>query len=324
MSELAIGCHECTDVEQMVIGNQELLPFVHVLLPHTAHASSNPPVVGKLELVFQVVVHGVEFHGEFSLIDRLLKFAAEVALITYNCLQLTSTQLPRVVANHLGVKHALRRQLHAIAFCRVAVFPNQFACLLVALALDDARSEIDVREAEPTVSPFAADTQHTLEVALLEPRSGHIAIAIIAVGMGRLVGEMPVPDKAADIACKTYDVFPQALVGLILTAHVHLQQPFVEHGFGMQNHDTCDGVATIHERSGALENLDRMDGFSSHFEAMLVAPLLAFLAYALIDHHHAIVAQASDHGLGDARACADLRKSRVTADGIDEVAACGA
>ena len=171
------------------------------------------------------------------------------------------------------------------------------------------------------MSPFPADAQHSLEVALLEPRTGHIAIAIVAVGMGGLIGVMPVPDKTADIASKTYNVFPQSLIRLILAAHVHLHHTFVEHGFGMQNHNTRDCIATIHQRSRALEDFDRMDGFGSHFETMLVAPLLALLTYALIDHHHAIVAQASDYGLRDARTCTNLRQTRMTADGIDEVAA---
>ena len=219
------------------------------------------------------------------------------------------------------MEHALRWQLQAVAFGCVAIFPNQFACLLVALALDDAWSEIDVCKAEPTVSPLAADAQHTLEVALLEPRTGHVAIAIILVGMGCLVGVMPVPDKTADIACKADNVFPQALVGLILAAHMHLHHTFVEHGFGMQYHHASDGITTIHQRSGTFKDFDRMDSCRGYLEAMLVAPLLAFLAYALIDHHHAIVAQATDHGLRDARACADLRQTRLATDGIDEIAA---
>ena len=52
---------------------------------------------------------------------------------------------------------------------------------------------------------------------------------------------------------------------------------------------------------------------------MFIAPLLTFLPHAIVHHHDAIVAHASDHWLGDAAACGDLRHAWLVGYSVYEV-----
>lgn len=59
-----------------------------------------------------------------------------------------------------------------------------------------------------------------------------------------------------------------------------------------------------------------MDGLPVGLYAVLVAPLLPLLPHAVIDHQHAVVAQAANHGLADAAARGYLADAGLPADGI--------
>ena len=64
----------------------------------------------------------------------------------------------------------------------------------------------------------------------------------------------------------------------------------------MKYQHTCHRIATVHQRGGTFQNLYRVHVLRVYLDAVLIAPLLSFLAYALVHHDDAVVAQSADNG----------------------------
>ena len=65
----------------------------------------------------------------------------------------------------------------------------------------------------------------------------------------------------------------------------------------MENEHPGHGVGAVHQGSRTLEDLHGMDAGPIDFDAVLVAPLLPFLADSVIHDHHPVVTQAADDRL---------------------------
>ena len=66
----------------------------------------------------------------------------------------------------------------------------------------------------------------------------------------------------------------------------------------MQHDDTCQGVGAIHERCRPFDDFGIVHAVGIHLNAVLVAPLVALLAYAVVYHDESVEAQSAYHGLG--------------------------
>ena len=91
------------------------------------------------------------------------------------------------------------------------------------------------------------------------------------------------------------------------------------HGSAPADEHARQGVGAVHERGRALEDFHGMDGGPVQFYAVFVAPLLAFLADAVIHHHHAVESQAADDRLGNAGARCNGAQARFRRQGLDNV-----
>lgn len=87
----------------------------------------------------------------------------------------------------------------------------------------------------------------------------------------------------------------------------------------MEDDDARHSVRTVHEAGRPLEYLYRVYRVRVCLHAVLVAPLLAFLPDAVVDHHHAVVAQSAYHRFGDAAAGGNLRHAGLAGYGVDDV-----
>ena len=76
-----------------------------------------------------------------------------------------------------------------------------------------------------------------------------------------------------------------------------------------------------HQGSRTFEDLHRVYAGTVYLDAVLVAPLLAFLPDTVAHHHHAVIAHAADDGFGDTSPCSNLAEARFCCNGIDDIAA---
>ena len=234
------------------------------------------------------------------------KLLAAVLLIAHQGLQRAVAYEEGVVKRHLVVidfLESLRRLQHAV----------------VAFARDQAGLEVVGRELQVAVAPGLIGAQHAGERLLVELRARHAAVAAVLHLVGILLAPTPVPHHAATVAGEVGRVVVEVLVRLVLAAHGGLHLALGHDGVLVHHQHAGHGVAAVEQRGGAFQNLDRVDGLGVNLYAVLVAPLLALLADAVVDHDDAVVAQASDDGLRDAAARGELAHAGLMGHGVDDV-----
>ena len=128
-----------------------------------------------------------------------------------------------------------------------------------------------------------------------------------------------VPDESLLIARKVDGVVPEVGIRLPSAAHGGLHRAEGLDGGIVENNDAGHGIRAVHQRGGSFHDFYGMNAFAIHFHTMLIAPLLAFLADAVVDHQYAVVSQSADDWLGDAASRSDLGYARLTGNGVNDV-----
>ena len=169
------------------------------------------------------------------------------------------------------------------------------------------------------IAPSAVQPQHTGEGSFLELGAPYLPVSFVLVFTGSFLAPSAIPYDASFVACKINGIVPQTVVRLELTSYGRRHLPKGHHGVLMQHQHTCHGIRTIHQRGGTFQYLDGMDSLGIYFNTMLVTPLLSFLTDAVIDCDNAVIAQSTDDGFGDSRACGDLINSRLTGDSVYDI-----
>ena len=137
-------------------------------MPHAVHATRHFPSVELLRQVAHVVGHGMQFEIQFILVFVLLELLTTVLLVTHDSLQPTLAQVQRVVPHGFVVVYLLEGQCLAVAMIREALATLQLACLLVALALNNAGCLVEDGSRQVRVAPLLVYAQHQASCPLAE------------------------------------------------------------------------------------------------------------------------------------------------------------
>ena len=121
------------------------------------------------------------------------------------------------------------------------------------------------------------------------------------------------------VACCRQRVSKQVVIALIFRTYIALYRTGRRIGHALEDEHAGQGVRAIHERGRSLENLYGVHRGSVYFNAVLVSPLLAFLTDAIVHHHHAVITQSADHGLGDAAAGGNGAQTRLGRQRINDI-----
>ena len=140
--------------------------------------------------------------------------------------------------------------------------------------------------------------------------------------MGQLLTETAVPHKALFIAGHRQRIAEQTVVRLVFRAHIGLHGTLGRRWGTVQDDHAGHGVRAVHQRGGSLQNLYRVHGSAVYLYAVLVAPLLTFLAHTFAHHHHAVVSQSADDGLRDGTTRRQLGNTRQFGYGVNDVCRC--
>ena len=241
-----------------------------------------------------------------------------VLLVADDGFQIAPREVDGIVPHHFVVLDLLIGQRPAVALGR-RPRADELAGQGVALALGDAGRQVIDGARQPRVAPRLADTKHQTACHIAELRAGHIAVVPVLIGMGHLLTEPAVPHEAFLVAGKREGIMEEAIVGLIFRGGIHQHRPLGGHGRRVENHHTGHGIGAIHQRGGTFQNLHGTDSGGIYLHAVLVAPLLTFLAHAVAHDDDAVVAQSADDGFRDGTARGELRQSGQVADGIDDI-----
>ena len=150
-------------------------------------------------------------------------------------------------------------------------------------------------------------------------RARHVAIHLVFIFAGVFLAPAPVPYHAALVPSKIDGVVEEVAVGLVAGAEVHSHPPLRHHRLLVQHQHAGHGVAAIHERGRALQNLHRVHRLVVDLYAVLVAPLLALLPDAVAHGDNAVVAQSAYDGFRYAAAGGQLADAWLMGNGVDDV-----
>ena len=308
-----------SEVKQTVVGNEIFLALVLRRLIHAADACRQLPSVPFVGDVTHVVGQRVQLEIQLVVIHRLLILLTAVLLIADDGLQIARREVQRIVPHDLVVFHLLEGQRLSITMTRPPVFMFQFARLGVALALDDAWRQVVGRCRQSRVPPPFVHAQHQASCLFAKLRTRHVVVIFILIRVRHLLAPARVPHKTFLVAGHLQRVVEEAVIGLVfrtdIGAHVALGQCRLR----MHDDHTSHRVRAVHQRCRTLQYLDAAHTAAIHFHAVLVAPLLTFLAHTLAHHHHAVVTQSADDGFRDAAARRQLVHTRLMTDGVDDV-----
>ena len=269
----------------------------------------------------QVVVHGVELEVESALIGILflLKLLTAVLLVAQKELQVAVAQEPGVVEHHLVVVYLLIGHRLAVTLGIVAFRDEKVARLLVSFPLHDARRTVIVVEDEVGMALAVIPTEELGECLLTEGRAEDIAVVFVLVGVRHLAAVAGIPHEASLVAGEVERIVEESVVGLVARGEVGPHVTLGQRGDGMEDDDSCHRIRTIHQACRTLQDFHGVNRCRIYLDAVFIAPLLTFLPDAVVDHHHTVVSEATDHRLGDAASRGYLGDSRLVGDGIDDV-----
>ena len=295
------------DVEQMVRRNQELRALVSRHLAHSVEAEVAHPTTPVGGDVANIVTGGVQQEVKAAFL-RLFKLLTAVLLIAEEQLQIAFAEIEHIVGHHLIVINLLKRRLRF------------FSSLPRPIAFNDAGLQVIIGEFEATLAPSFLETHHPFEGLLAELGVEDVAVDLVGIFASVLLAPAGIPDDALFIAGKVKRVVPEVGVGLVTAQQIDCHLIRRGNGCVVHNDDTGHRVGAVHQGGGAFDDLHGVHALAIDLHAVLVAPLLAFLADTVVDHQHAVVAHSANHGLGDAPARGDLRDARIFGDGIDDIA----
>ena len=95
----------------------------------------------------------------------------------------------------------------------------------------------------------------------------------------------------------------ESVVGLIFRTDISSHLALSQCGLSMQNNYTRHCVRAVHQRGRTFQYLDTVHATAINLYAVLVAPLLSFLAYTFTHDHYAVIAQSADDRFRNTAAC---------------------
>ena len=195
----------------------------------------------------------------------------------------------------------------------------ELARLRIAFTFDDARRQVIGRPRQSRVSPRLVQSQHQSSGAFTELRTWHVAIVLVLIGMRHLVAVADIPHKTLLVARHLQRVAEETVVCLILRTDVSRHLPLGQRRLRMQDDHTRHSIRSVHQRGGTFQYFYTADTVAIYLHAVLVAPLLSFLAHTFAYHHHAVVAQSADDGFRNAAARSQLTDTWLVGNGVDDV-----
>ena len=106
-----------------------------------------------------------------------------------------------------------------------------------------------------------------------------------------------VPYKSALVAGKVERIIKKSVVGLITCREIRSHVALGKGRSGVEDEDACHRIRSIHETCRTFQNLYGMNRSGGDFYSVFIAPLLSFLSDSIVYHYHAVIAQATNHGL---------------------------
>ena len=155
---------------------------------------------------------------------------------------------------------------------------------------DDAWAEMIVTQFQSTHTPVATQSKHTVESLFTELRVVHRTISWVLIRIRSLVTPSPVPQPTFLIASKIYRVATQITIAMILSCCIHTDVTLHQRWSIVKHEYTCHRIRTIHQRGWSFHDFYGMYRLTIDFHAMLIAPLLSFLAHTTIHYQHTIIA----------------------------------
>ena len=300
----------------MVGGNEDFFAQIIRGLPHAAHACNVFPAVGLGALVVEIVVHRVQQEIQAGFVGRFFKFLPAVLLIADGGLQGAFSQDQGVVPDRLVVVHLLEGEAGPVAF---PVVEGLQRAVFFPFSFHHAGCQVEPAQFQVGISPSLAQADKSGNAPLPVAGVGDQAVGRIPVVVRYLLGPAPVPDQAVLVAGRVHRIAQKAVVGLIFRSGTDPDLSLRRYGCPVQHNYAGQGIRPIHQGGGTFEDLYGVDALGIHFHAVLVAPLLAFLPYAVGDHQHPVVAHAADHRLGDAPAGGDLRHAGLFGQRVNQI-----
>ena len=223
----------------------------------------------------------------------------------------------RVVPHSLVVVNLLVG--HHTGVGLAASFSDEVARCCVSFALHDARCEVVVGEFQVGIAPVAVGAQQSRQGAFLETRVGHIAVVAVLVVVCHLLAPPPVPHPSVAVAGEVCRVAEESVVGLVFCSHVGLHRVAWHDGVVVEDEHAGHGVGAVDQCGRSFQNLYGVHALGVDFNAVFVAPLLAFLTDAVAHHEHPVVAQSAYHRFRDASARGNLCHARLLRQGVYDV-----
>ena len=90
----------------------------------------------------------------------------------------------------------------------------------------------------------------------------------------------------------------------------------------MEDEYSRHGIGAVHQRGGSLQDLYGMDSGSVYLYTVLISPLLAFLADAVVNYDDTVVPQATDDRFRDGGTGGYLRHAGLPRDSADNIGRC--
>ena len=313
-AELPADRPEDTGIQQIVRRDQILVPQVVRHLVHAADSRRIFPATCLFRQIFDVIGQGVQPEKQTTFIFRHLVFLPVVPLPAQQGLHPPGFQIEGVVQDRLVMIDMLERKPGP-----VTRLPLQFSGHRVSFPFYDAGLQVIISHLQTRIPPVTVESQHSGKRPLAELGIRHQAVIGIPVGMGILVRIPQVPDDATLVAAIIQRIIKQSIVSLILRADRSTHFPIRHNRSRMEDQYARQGVASVHQTRRSLHDLYRMDRLSVYLHAMLVPPLLSFLAHAVMDDQYPVVPQAPDYRLGDPAAGRYRRQARLCSQGGNQV-----
>ena len=319
---------------QLVSRNQEFDAQVAVLLVQAAAAQGQVPAVALGQKVAQRVVHGAQLEVErrFGRVAHVAVLAPQVLLVAglkreprpvLAQHKIIVDAQPQVVDLLLGHGQAVAAQVgvaHGHAPGRVAAGhilgePTSG----IACALRQPHPLVERAECEVRIAPALIQAHEAVGIPLVEARIVHPAVVAVLVVAGHLAGAARQPVHAVQVAGVLPRVALLAIVGLVAG---RAQARNVAFGHRVGSHEVDDarhGIGAVQQRARPFDNLGPVHAKLVNLNAVLVAPLLAFLLGPVVQGDDAVVAQPAHHRLADGRAGRNLAHAGRVGNGIHQV-----
>ena len=141
-----------------------------------------------------------------------------------------------------------------------------------------------------TVSPALGKPKHTAKVGVIKFRVKHAAIIFITIILCALKRAIGIPVDAVFCSTQIASKAAQPVVCLVLADEIAFNAFLGCRQLRLYIDNTCYGIAAISERCCPFQHFYTLCTIIVYFYAVLIAPLLSFLPYAIVYHYHPVVA----------------------------------